>query len=95
MRRKPFEHSGLQGNGFLIWGISKLNKIIVRAQAVIPGGVTALFPSRRASRHADRSGESHHAWHGQLFPYARSLRNDALLEPQSSQVGRLPAIRQR
>ena len=47
-------------------------------------GVTALFPSQQASRHACRSGKSHDAWYGQLFPYARSLLNDALLKPQYS-----------
>lgn len=45
MRRKPFEHSGLQGNGFLIWGISKLNKIIggSRRGIVFRGDSRRLF----------------------------------------------------
>ena len=42
------------------------------------------FPFRQASRHVCRSGESHDAWHGQLFPYARSPLNDALLKPRYS-----------
>ena len=81
------------------WGESNpcpktISRSVLRAQAVILDGVTALFPSQQASRHACRSGKSHDAWYGQLFPYARSLLNDALLKPQYSQVGRLPAIRQ-
>ena len=60
------------------------NGLSVSAQTVISGGVTALFPFRQASRHACRSGESHDAWHGQLFPYSRSLLNDALPKPQYS-----------
>ena len=44
----------------------------LRAQAIIPGGVTALFPFRQANRHACRSGESHDAWAGQLFPASRT-----------------------
>ncbi len=48
------------------------------------GGVTALFPSHTAGRHAVWSGESHDAWHGQLFPYSRSPLNDALLKPRCS-----------
>ena len=63
--------------------------ISVRAQAVIPGGVTALFPSRRASRHADRSGESHHAWHGQLFP-CRSAVCSGVRESSSRSVSTRP-----
>ena len=31
-----------------------------------------LFPSSLASRHARKSGESHHAWAGQLLPAART-----------------------
>jgi len=61
--------------------------------AVIVRGRPPLFPFRQASRHACRSGESHHAWYGQLFPYARSPLNDALPKPRYSQVGRLRLIR--
>lgn len=32
----------------------------------------SLFPSSLASRHARKSGESHHAWAGQLLPAART-----------------------
>ena len=46
--------------------------------------VSSLFPLRQASRHACRSGESHDAWHSQLFPYSRSPLNDALLKPRYS-----------
>ena len=54
----------------------------LRAETVIADEVH--FPFQMASRHAKRSGESHDAWHGQLFPYSRSLLNDALLKPQNS-----------
>ena len=45
---------------------------LLRAQAVIAGALRSLFPSRLASRHAIRSGESHDAWAGQLLPAART-----------------------
>ena len=44
----------------------------------------AVSYTHLANRHACRSGESHDAWHGQLFPYSRSLLNDALPKPQYS-----------
>ena len=50
---------------------------LLRAQTVIPGGVTALFPSPQASRHAWGSGKLHHSWYAQSFAYARAPLNDA------------------
>ena len=50
---------------------------LLRAQTVIPGGVTALFPSLQASRHAWRSGKLHDSWPAQSFAGARAPLNDA------------------
>ena len=55
---------------------------------------SSLFPFQTADRHAIRSGELHHVWHGQSLPYAHLPLNDALPGSRSFRVGRLPLIRQ-
>ena len=47
---------------------------------------SSLFPSRTASRHAVRSGESHHAWAGQLLPAARTPHKRRLPRPVATPV---------
>ena len=46
----------------------------------------SLFPFRSASRHAGRSGESHDAWAGQLFPASRTPHQRRLPRPVASPV---------
>ena len=55
----------------------------------------SLFPFRMASRHAVRSGESHHAWAGQLLPAARTPHQRRLPRPVASPVQTAALIRQR
>ena len=45
-----------------------------------------LFPFRTASRHAIWSGESHHAWAGQLLPAARTPHKRRLPRPVATPV---------
>ena len=45
-----------------------------------------LFPSSLASRHARKSGESHHAWAGQLLPAARTPHKRRLPRPVATPV---------
>ena len=47
---------------------------------------SSLFPSQAASRHAARSGESHDAWAGQLFPASRTPHKRRLPRPVASPV---------
>ena len=50
---------------------------LLRAQTVIAEVSLFLFPSPRASRHAQGLGKLHYAWYAQSLAYARAPLNDA------------------
>ena len=55
---------------------------------------SSLFPFQTANRHAVRSGESHDAWAGQLFPASRTPHQRRLPRPVASPVQTAALIRQ-
>ena len=55
---------------------------------------SSLFPFQTANRHAVRSGKSHDAWAGQLFPASRTPHKRRLPRPVASPVQTAALIRQ-
>ena len=58
------------------------------------GNLLPCSPSRRQIDTRVRSGESHDAWHGQLFPYSRTPHQRRLPRPVASPVQTAALIRQ-